>query len=119
MGIFGVPSTTTTDIGRRFESVLFTNCVTVLGTKRVRTMASYPQANDLVERFYRQPKATLTANGDPTKWTEALHLVLVAIRTAVKLGLQCSAAEMVLGTPPRHPPNGLTPDHKHSAFPLT
>ncbi len=65
--IFGVPSTITTDRGKQFESALFTNLVTILGTKRVRTTAYHPHANGLVERFHRQLKAALTAHGDPTK----------------------------------------------------
>ncbi len=66
-------------------------------------MAYHHQANGLVERFHRQLKAALTAHGDPTKWTEALPLVLHGIRTAVKADLQCSAAGMVFGTPLRVP----------------
>ncbi len=76
----------------------FTNLVTILGTKRVRTTAY-----GLVERFHGQLKAVLTAHGDTTKWTEALPLVLHGIRTAVKADLQCSAAEKVFGTPLRVP----------------
>ncbi len=103
VAIFGVPSTLTTDRGKQFETALFTNIVTILGTKRVRTTTYHPQANGLVERFHRQLKAALTAHGDPMKWTEALPLVLLGIRTAVKADLQCSAAEIVLGTPLRVP----------------
>ncbi len=85
--IFGVRSTITTDRGKEFESSLFTNRVTVFGTKRVRTTAYHPQANRLLERFHRQLKAALTAHGDPTKLTEALPLVLLGIRTVVKTDL--------------------------------
>ncbi len=97
VAIFGVPSTIRTDRGKQFESALFTNLVTFLSTKRVRTTAYHHQANGLVERF--QLKAALTAHGGPTKWAEALPLVLLGIRTAVKADSQCSAAEMVFGTP--------------------
>ncbi len=47
-------------------------------------MAYHPQANGLVERFHQQLEAALTADGDHTKWTEVLTLVLLGIRTAVK-----------------------------------
>ncbi len=60
VAIFGVPSTITTDRGKQFESALFTNIVTILGTKRVRPAAYPHQANGLVERFHRQLKAALT-----------------------------------------------------------
>ncbi len=115
--IFGVASTMAT----QFESALFTNHVTGLGTKRVRTTAYHPQANELVERFHRQLKAALRVHADPTKWNEALPLVLLDIRTAVKADLQCSAAEMVFGTSLRVPgqffhsaPAHQWPDHSHT-----
>ncbi len=66
-------------------------------------MAYHHQANGLVEIFHRQLKAALTAHGDPTKWTEALPLVLLGICTAVKVDLQCSAEGMVVETPLRVP----------------
>ncbi|VUZ43952.1 unnamed protein product, partial [Hymenolepis diminuta] len=71
----------------------------LLGTNRVRTTAYHPQANSLVKRFHRHLKAALTANCTPERWTEALPLVLLGIRTVVKDGLYCSAVEMVIGIP--------------------
>ena len=49
---FGVPSTIITDRGRQFESRLWTSLMTLLGTKRSRTTAYYPQTNGMVERFH-------------------------------------------------------------------
>ena len=40
---------------------------------------------------------------DPTKWTEALPLVLLGIHTALKTDLQCNTAELVYGTTLRLP----------------
>ena len=54
---FGVPSTIVTDQGRQFESQLWNNLMTLLGSKRVRTTAYHPQTNGMVERFHRQLKA--------------------------------------------------------------
>ena len=45
----------------------------------------------------------MKAQPDPTKWTEALPLVLLGIRTALKADLQCSTAELVYGTTLRLP----------------
>ena len=49
---FGVPSTIVTDRGRQFESRLWTNLMSLLGSKRARTTAYHPQTNGMVERFH-------------------------------------------------------------------
>ncbi len=80
--VIEVPSTITTDRGIQFESALFTNPVNILGTKWVRTTVYHPQTDGLHDRFHRQLKAARAAHGDNTKWTQALPVVLVGIRTA-------------------------------------
>jgi len=81
---FGVPSTVTTDRGRQFESNLWEKLMQLLGSKRIRTTAYHPISNGLIERFHRQLKAALKSQPDPTQWTDALPMVLLGIRTAVK-----------------------------------
>ena len=49
---FGVPSTIITDRGRQFESQLWTNLMSLLGSRRARTTAYHPQTNGMVERFH-------------------------------------------------------------------
>ena len=100
---FGVPSTITTDRGQQFESTLWTQLMTLLGTQRIRTTAYHPIANGLVERFHRQLKAALKCSQDPTHWTKALPMVLLGIRTTLKQDLKCTTAEMVYGTTLRLP----------------
>ena len=96
---FGVPSTITTDLGRQFESALWQELMHLLGSTHCRTTSYHPSANGLVERFHRQLKASLAAQPDTTKWTEALSLVLLGIHTALKADLQCSTAELVMVQP--------------------
>ena len=56
----------------------------------------------MVERLHRQLKTALRAAA-PTKWTDALPLVLLGLRTSLKQDLGCSTAELVYGTPLRLP----------------
>ena len=62
---FGVPSTVTTNRGRRFESALWQKLMQLLGTKRLRTTSYHPISNGLIERFHRQLKASLKAYPNP------------------------------------------------------
>ena len=100
---FGVPSTIVTDRGRQFESHLWKALMVFLGSKRTRTTAYHPQTNGTVERFHRQLKAALKAQHNPTAWMDALPLVLLGIRTALKEDTLSTAAEMVYGTTLRLP----------------
>lgn len=94
---YGVPLTVTTDRGTQFESQLFTHLTQLLGTNRIRTTAYHPASNGLVERLHRQIKCALkcTGTGD---WTDTLPIVMLGIRTAVKLDVGASTAELVYGT---------------------
>ena len=107
---FGTPSTVTTDRGCQFESALWRELMQLLGSTRCRTTAYHPSANGLVERLHRQLKASLKAQPDPSRWTEALPRVLLGMRTALKADLQCSAAELVYGTTLRLPGEFLDSD---------
>ena len=78
--------------------------MTLLGSRRARTTAyQYPQSNGMVERFHRQLKAALKAQHNPASWVDALPLVLLGIRTALKEDLSATTAEMVYGTTLRLP----------------
>ena len=72
--------------------------MSLLGSRRSRTSAYHPQANGMVERFHRQLKTALKAQPNPATWVDALPLVLLGIRTALKEDLSATAAEMVYGT---------------------
>ena len=107
---FGVPSTVTTDRGRQFESALWSESMLLLGSTQCRIIAYHPSANGLVERFHRQLKASIKAQPDPTKWMEALPLVLLGIRTALKTDLQCNTAKLVYSTTLRLPSEFVDPE---------
>ena len=100
---FGTPSTITTDRGRQFESVLWTQLTQLLGSQRIRTTSYHPVANGLIEQFHRQLKASLKSQREPGRWVDSLPLVLLSIRTAFKDDIQCTVAELVYGTTLRLP----------------
>jgi cleavage and polyadenylation specificity factor subunit 1 len=104
---FGCPQTITTDQGRQFESHLFHSLAKLCGIQLSRTTAHYP-ANGLVERFHRSLKAAIMCHAHD-HWTEALPLVLLGIRRALKYYLQPSVAGLIYGEPLRIPGVLLTP----------
>jgi cleavage and polyadenylation specificity factor subunit 1 len=106
---FGVPSTVTTDRGRQFDSTLWENLMRLLGSKRIRTTSYHPIANGLIERFHRQLKSARKAQLTPNHWIDALPLVLLGIRTALKEDIRCTTAELVYGTSLRLPGEFFTP----------
>jgi len=104
---FGVPLRVTTDQGRQFESFLFRHLNILTGTSHIRTTAYHPAANGMVERFHRQLKAAIRCQ--QRRWTEALPLVLMGIRSSWKEDLGATAAEMVYGQSLRLPGEFLAP----------
>jgi hypothetical protein len=99
---YGCPQTITTDQGRQFESQLFHSLARMCGIHLSRTTAFHPAANGLVERMHRSLKAAIICRAQE-RWTEALPLVLLGMRTAFKEDLQASVAELVYGEPLRIP----------------
>ncbi|CAH8493417.1 unnamed protein product [Dicrocoelium dendriticum] len=92
----GCPATVTTDRGPQFESSTFSDLLKVLGCQRIRTTAYHPQFNGMVERFHRQLKASISA-ANALSWTEALPMILLGIRSALKADLHTSSAKLVYG----------------------
>jgi transposase InsO family protein len=105
---FGCPQTITTDHARQFESQLFLSLAKLCGIQLSRTTAHHPAANGLVECFQRTLNAAIMCHADQ-HWTEVLSLVLLGIRTALKVHLQASVSELVYGEPLRIPGELLAP----------
>ncbi|BHF81044.1 hypothetical protein SprV_0702417300 [Sparganum proliferum] len=109
VAIFGAPSMITTDRGAQFEYTLFQTLLKFLGCTRIRTTAYHPAANGMVKRFHRQLETALRAAEDPENWSDNVTVALLGIRAALKLDLDCSAAELVFGTTLRLPGEMVTP----------
>ena len=105
---FGCPLKVTTDQGRQFEAQLFRALLQLCGAQLQHTTAYHPEANGMVERLHRTLKAALMCH-QPDTWTEALPLVLLGLRTALKPDVNSSAAELVYGEQLRVPGEFLTP----------
>ncbi|XP_076031953.1 uncharacterized protein LOC143019857 [Oratosquilla oratoria] len=76
----------------------------LLGIRRYRTASYHPQANGMVERFHRQLKVARYAHAlNNELLSVALSLVLLGIRTSIKVNIGHSPAELVFGTTLRLP----------------
>ncbi len=64
----------------------------------------------MIERFHRQLKTAIKCSTNHL-WIDALPLVLLGIRAAVKEDLKCSTAEMVYGATLRLPGELIIPTH--------
>ncbi len=59
--------------------------------------------------FHRQLKSALKAHPCQERWTDALPLVLLGVRTILKEDIGCTAAELVYGTTLRLPGGFFSP----------
>uniref|UniRef100_A0A1X7TY83 Integrase catalytic domain-containing protein n=1 Tax=Amphimedon queenslandica TaxID=400682 RepID=A0A1X7TY83_AMPQE len=99
--------------GSQFNSSLWTQLMTLLGTTHCHTTSYHPQTNSLVERFHRQLKSALKTHTG-TSWTESVPIVLIGIRTALKGDVHCTAAKLVYGMSLQLPGEFFSPSIPHS-----
>ncbi|KAJ8724127.1 hypothetical protein PYW07_008107 [Mythimna separata] len=101
---FGCPIRITSDQGRQFESDLFRQLLKILGIERIRTTAYNPKANGMVERLHRTLKAAIMAKClDNKLWLHELPIILLGLRTAIKIDLGYSPSQFLYGSSIRLP----------------
>ena len=100
---FGAPQNIITDRGVQFESTLWREAMTVLGTKRSRTTAYHPQSNGLIERVHRRLKEAVKTQPEPHKWVDALPMILLFLHATPTTDTNVSPAEYVYGEDLRLP----------------
>ena len=99
---YGAPDILTAGQGSQFESQLFNALLSLIGSKRNRTVAYHPAANGMIERWHRSLKAALMCDTDKN-WARQLSTVLLGLRTHVRLDTGASPAEYVYGATLRIP----------------
>lgn len=77
--------------GCQFKTSLFNELLKLLGIYCIHTMAYHPQANGMVEWFYRQLKTELRAH--------VFHVLVWNFTHNIKESLLFSPAELLFGTP--------------------
>ena len=73
---FGAPNTVITDQGVQFESTLWRNQLSALGSKRSRTTAYHPQSNGLLERVHRRLKEGIKTQPEPYNLIDTFRTLL-------------------------------------------
>ena len=97
---FGIPFTVTSDRGAQFTSAVWQSALSRLGINVSATTAYHPQSNGIVERFHRTLKNVLRCAVRSSKlWTRSLPWVLLGIRSAPKIDMATSTAEVLFGAP--------------------
>jgi transposase InsO family protein len=117
---FGIPNIITSDLGRQFESHLWSSVMSRFGISHHTTTSYHPQSNGLVKRFHRQLKDSLRAKMSSSSWTSHLPVVLLAFCNTIKPDIGFSPAQMTFGCSLKlpgalfnHDPKNLTCDSKY------
>lgn len=115
---FGVPQSVTTDRGAQFESNLWKQLMSRLGSIKIKTTSYHPQSNGLIERFHRRLKDALRAHADidPHHWIDKLPFILLSARTALRDDDMHSPAQTVYGSNLVLPSDLIAPESTSNSY---
>lgn len=102
ISMFGIPIRISTDQGRQFQCQLFEELNRMLGIDHYRTSPYHPQSNSMIERLHRTLKAAIMANG-AADWSNKIYIILLGMRSTLKMDIEAAPAELVFGEPLRLP----------------
>jgi len=105
---YGVPNHIITDQGTQLKKLFFDSLSRSFGLKHVHTTAYHPQANGLIERFYRSLKTSLRCLSTSATWTQSLPLVTLGWRNTVYSATGTTPATLLFGTGTTLPNDFLT-----------
>ena len=102
---YGVPVQILSDRGTNFESNLFQELCTLLGTDKVRTTAYEARTNGMIERWHRTLNSLLAKMIDDRQrnWCEKLPYVVAAYRATVHESTLMSPNFLIFGRENRAP----------------
>ena len=102
---YGVPVQILSDRGTNFESNLFQELCTLLGTDKVRTTAYEARTNGMIERWHRTLNSLLAKMIDDRQrnWCEKLPYVVAAYRATVHESTSVSPNFLIFGRENRAP----------------
>lgn len=112
IAMFGTPLRITTDQGRQFESTLFQELSKLLGINHLRTSPYHPQSNGIIERWHRTLKTAIMAQ-ENRNWSDTLPLILLGLRSTIKLDLKATPAELTFGSTLKLPGEFLVSSNKN------
>ena len=97
---FGIPERIHSDQGTNFESIMFKEFCSLMGTKKTCTSPYYPQSDGMIERLFRTAKSMIAATMDERntkEWDRVIHTVEYGLRNTIHKTTGYTPSEIMFG----------------------